>query len=505
MQAPSIFISHASEDKDLLAEPIAKHLSEMGCLPWLDKEQLVAGDSLTSRIGSALRNCNYAVLVITRSFLEKSWPRQELRVLLARELNERRSIVIPVLHGINATDLIDEFQLLLDRLWITSKGNIPEVAKQIHTALRTSPSLDISGAPSPSTRTSIGTLLSTTGLDEDLAFLFSNAESEIDQERLKRAIDREGRILVLLSAAPAGDSTSDINLQNKIHLGHLWMMRYIERLSRFVPKSKIVLSALPEYNYLTDLGSDEKRHDFVHGHLMSWKQSLSGLTSTNEISSSAVDRVCKDFLPAKAEHLARAQALFDALALHVELSDQGKLELLRWRLGKIDSANSVTLAKTIQKVKKIARRLDTASDSDVALSLAYLAVFKWQDYGLSWLKLVAYLADDSFNKETLILESSKNSYVWRAAEYAAKRFKFGRFPKLIFLKPVTDRAGLPIKGSISTEYSLSQLQRYLSREDQEARRHHDELVSKFSFGSFSELKAYIASKQRTATDPQHLL
>jgi hypothetical protein len=499
MQAPSVFISHASEDKDLLAEPIARHLSEMGCLPWLDKEQLVAGDSLTSRIGSALRDCNYAVLVVTHSFLQKSWPRQELRVLLARELNERRSIVIPVLHGVNATDLIDEFQLLLDRLWITSNGNILEVTKQINAALRNSPAVNTTDAASPSTRTSIGKLLTTEGYDDDLAFLFTNAENEIDRERLQRAIDREGRILVLLSAAPAGSSTCDTNLQNKIHLGHLWMMRYIERLSRFVPKSKIVLSALPEYNYLTQIGTDEKRYDFVHGHLMSWQQALSGIASTDEISSSAVDHACEGFPPAKAEHLARAQALFEALALHVDLSDQGKSELLRWRLGKIDSVNSVTLARTVQKVKKIARRLDTASDSDVALSLAYLTVFKWQDYGLSWLKLVAYLANDSSNKETLILESSKNSYVWRAAEYAVKRFKLGRFPKLVFLKPVTDQAGLPIKGSLSTEYSLSQLQGYLSREDHEARRHHDELVRKFSFDSFSELKAYIGSKRRMAT------
>jgi hypothetical protein len=453
------------------------------------------------RVGKALRNCDYAVLIITCSFLAKSWPRQELRILLAREINEHRSIIIPVFHGIDNTELVDEFQLLLDRLRITFRGDLSEVTRLIQAALRTSQNTS-SVDNHPKTRTVISQLVTQANYDDDLNFLLSNAENSIDQERLQREIEKEGKMLVLLSAAPAGDSTSDTRLDRKLHLGHLWMMRYIEHLVHLVPKRKIIVAALPAYNYLSDLSDEAERLDFIQRYLRAWCDSLNGIVVVNNISNIVVDEFYEELSPAMSEQLTRAQALFEALSLHIDLSDQGKSELIRWRLGRIDDANSVTLTKTVQKVKKIVKRLGTAADTNVALSLAYLAIFKCADYGLAWLKLVAFLASNSLGKQALILESSKNAYVWKAAEYSAKQFKLGRFPRLAFLKPVTDKEGLPIKGSLTTEYSLSKLKQYLDRDDQEARRHHDELLRKFAFRSFSELKAYVAIKQQTILTQQ---
>lgn len=49
-----LFISHASEDKDHVARPLAKHLQDLGLRVWLDEFELTLGDSLRRKIDHGL-------------------------------------------------------------------------------------------------------------------------------------------------------------------------------------------------------------------------------------------------------------------------------------------------------------------------------------------------------------------------------------------------------------------------------------------------------------------
>ena len=54
-----VFISHASEDKDEVARPLAEALRENGLTVWYDEFELRIGDSLRMKIDKGIANNNF--------------------------------------------------------------------------------------------------------------------------------------------------------------------------------------------------------------------------------------------------------------------------------------------------------------------------------------------------------------------------------------------------------------------------------------------------------------
>ncbi len=70
------FISHASEDKADFAEPLAVELQKHGLKIWFDKFTLQVGSSLRESIDEGLAHSRFGVLILSRSFFAKNWPRR---------------------------------------------------------------------------------------------------------------------------------------------------------------------------------------------------------------------------------------------------------------------------------------------------------------------------------------------------------------------------------------------------------------------------------------------
>lgn len=68
------FISHASEDKESIAEPIAKALTQRGYKVWYDSFCLKLGDNLRKSIDEGLSRSRYGVVILSPSFFAKKWP-----------------------------------------------------------------------------------------------------------------------------------------------------------------------------------------------------------------------------------------------------------------------------------------------------------------------------------------------------------------------------------------------------------------------------------------------
>lgn len=68
-----IFISHAAEEKDKVARPLAKALQKLGYDIWYDEYSLKLGDSLTAEIDRGLIECDYGVVIFSKSFFSKKW------------------------------------------------------------------------------------------------------------------------------------------------------------------------------------------------------------------------------------------------------------------------------------------------------------------------------------------------------------------------------------------------------------------------------------------------
>ena len=141
-----LFIAHASEDKGEIARPLAEGLTTVGFDVWYDEFSLRLGDSLSREIDRGLSQCDYGVVILSRGFFSKNWPRKELDALVAREAYEGASvkIVLPVWHSINHREVIEFSPTLADRFAVSTSNGIPAVVEAIVKAVRPTP-----GVPSP--------------------------------------------------------------------------------------------------------------------------------------------------------------------------------------------------------------------------------------------------------------------------------------------------------------------------------------------------------------------
>jgi len=75
-----LFVSHASEDKEVVARPLASALAALGFAVWFDEDQIEIGSSLRTSIEAGLAASRYGVVVLSRSFFDKPWAQLELNV-----------------------------------------------------------------------------------------------------------------------------------------------------------------------------------------------------------------------------------------------------------------------------------------------------------------------------------------------------------------------------------------------------------------------------------------
>lgn len=116
-----IFISHASEDKDDLVRPLANELTDLGMRVWYDEYTLSIGDSLSGSIDRGLADSRHGVVILSPSFLDKSWPEYEFRSLVALESIRQRRI-IPVWYNVTRDDILEYSPNLADKIALSATG-----------------------------------------------------------------------------------------------------------------------------------------------------------------------------------------------------------------------------------------------------------------------------------------------------------------------------------------------------------------------------------------------
>ena len=126
-----VFISHASEDKDDVARPLAEVLRSNGISVWYDEFELRIGDSLRRKIDKGIANSNFGVIVISRDFINKGWTNYELDGLITRAVNGEQ-VMLPIWHNVTKREVIDYSPSLADKLARnTTDFTIEEIADEI--------------------------------------------------------------------------------------------------------------------------------------------------------------------------------------------------------------------------------------------------------------------------------------------------------------------------------------------------------------------------------------
>ena len=130
-----LFISHASEDKDSIALPLAARLEKLGLTVWIDETQLTIGDSLRRKIDRGLMDSSFGVVILSQAFFKKEWPNKELDGLVARE-DGREKVILPVWHGVSQTEIRRLSPILADRVAISTNRGLEGVARAILHAIK---------------------------------------------------------------------------------------------------------------------------------------------------------------------------------------------------------------------------------------------------------------------------------------------------------------------------------------------------------------------------------
>jgi len=132
-----LFICHASEDRDDFVRPLAEALSQEYEKVWYSEYELTLGDSLLQKIDEGLASCDFGIVVLSKPFFEKKWPRAELDGLFGRETQSRK-MILPIWKDITEEEVKAHSPILGSRLAVSAGAGIPEVLEQIALAVSVS-------------------------------------------------------------------------------------------------------------------------------------------------------------------------------------------------------------------------------------------------------------------------------------------------------------------------------------------------------------------------------
>ena len=127
-----VFLSHATEDKDDVARPLALALQERGLRVWYDEFELKIGDNLVAKLNTGINASRFGIIVLSQSFFAKRWTNYELDMLEHLWVTEER-LLFPIWHGIEM-EQIRAYRVFLANLVgrSTDAYTIEEIANEIH-------------------------------------------------------------------------------------------------------------------------------------------------------------------------------------------------------------------------------------------------------------------------------------------------------------------------------------------------------------------------------------
>jgi hypothetical protein len=128
-KTPKAFISYSHQDREV-ATRIAEGLRAGGIEAWIDKYEIIPGDSLIKKIfEEGLSGADVFVVILTESSIKSNWVRQELDVALIKRI-EGVTRVIPL--KIGDVGIPDPLRALK---WIDMSGDFNEKLRELQMAI----------------------------------------------------------------------------------------------------------------------------------------------------------------------------------------------------------------------------------------------------------------------------------------------------------------------------------------------------------------------------------
>lgn len=100
--APRVFVSHASEDKVRFVLAFAEKLRAQGVDAWVDRWEMLPGDSLVGKIfEEGLDSAAAVIVVLSRVSITKPWVAEELSAAVVKRINTGSKLIPVVLDNLD--------------------------------------------------------------------------------------------------------------------------------------------------------------------------------------------------------------------------------------------------------------------------------------------------------------------------------------------------------------------------------------------------------------------
>ena len=124
-----VFISHASKDKLAAVNDIEREISALGVNVWYDTNKIAWGDSLSSKIYNGLEQCEFGIIVISRTYFNSTWCNKELHILADRNFEDGEKVILPLLLNVTIAEATERYPFLEDIKMIEyKKGQEKDIA-----------------------------------------------------------------------------------------------------------------------------------------------------------------------------------------------------------------------------------------------------------------------------------------------------------------------------------------------------------------------------------------
>ena len=104
---PKVFVSHASEDKERFVIDFATRLRKNGVDAWLDKWEMLPGDSLVDKIfEEGIKDAAAFIVILSTSSVNKPWVHEELNAAVVKRINNGSKLIPVVLDNCEVPEVL---------------------------------------------------------------------------------------------------------------------------------------------------------------------------------------------------------------------------------------------------------------------------------------------------------------------------------------------------------------------------------------------------------------
>ncbi|GAB6265967.1 MAG: hypothetical protein STSR0001_14130 [Methanothrix sp.] len=92
-----IFISYSHQDREFV-DRLVQDLQNSGISIWIDKAEIMLGDSLLEKISEGIDKMDYLAIVLSPDSVNSSWVKKEVEIAMNQEIQDKLIKVLPLLY-----------------------------------------------------------------------------------------------------------------------------------------------------------------------------------------------------------------------------------------------------------------------------------------------------------------------------------------------------------------------------------------------------------------------